>query len=223
MVDCKISAVWTVKEKIGGIYVPVLETRNIFTDYGRTALAHAIQGTYASPAWLALDTYNGALTATASAGATSVNLSQSVDLAGDTQLVLSPGKANQETVTFSSVSSAVYTLSTPLTQTHTIGDAVVRLPLATDTISTIRAEVIPDSVNNPTQRLGSSVGYSGGAGNWIAQFYMTGTQGLFYIASAGLVDTPIVSTGNLHNHFTLGYNHTSGNDVEIDGSLTITN
>lgn len=41
--------------------------------------------------------------------------------------------------------------------------------------------------------------------------------------SLGTSESDTVGAGNLHNHLAVGYNHTSGNDTQIDVSLTLTN
>jgi hypothetical protein len=67
-------------------------------------------------------------------------------------------------------------------------------------------------------------GYSNGIGNWTIQFYLPGSTALANLMICGLSDSGTSGTGNLHNHFVLGYNHSNANnDVEIDGSITLFN
>jgi hypothetical protein len=67
-------------------------------------------------------------------------------------------------------------------------------------------------------------GYSGGAGNWVIQFYYIAQAATFYISDIALTDNITIGHGTLHNHCVLGYDHSAGtSDVEIDGSLTIAN
>lgn len=223
----RLSCVWTVKERDPetGLFVPVLEVKNLWTDYGLTQLASAVQGGYSAPAYLIIDTFGPHFSATYAAGVNAVASPTRVDVAGDTQLVLSPGTARQETVTFSSVTGTgpyTYHLTGNTTQIHNVTDYLTRAPKATDTLTNVITEAQYDATNAPNQRMQSVAGYSQTTHNWTMQFYFNAGQALVNIMSCGLSESPTVGAGHLHNHFVLGYNHTSG-DVEIDGSLTLTN
>lgn len=223
-----LSCVWTVKERRSGIWVPVLQVKNIFTNTGLNGLASAIQGTYVAPNFLVIDSAGAKLQNVYGPGATSIDVDVRVDLGSDTQLILSPGTANQETVTFSGVSGSgpyTYTLSSPTVNTHSLNDYVLRKPLATDTMTSVISEQQYDSTNAPGQRMPAASGYNNGStGQWTIQFYFTGSQAPVVFNTLGLADDISVGSGSLHNHFVLGYDHTtSGNDLEIDGSVTIAN
>jgi hypothetical protein len=231
------SVVWTVRawRRKGALVVQeeVLRRKNLQTNFGLTAFAGAFQGTYTAPVYLVIESLAGLIQNVGGigVGATSVSLDHAVDEVGDTSLVLGVGSANQETVTFSARSGTgpyVYTISAT-TKTHAQYDACVRLVLATDGMAQVQSEVQYDTVNAPTQRMASLGGYSQGAGNWTMQFFFAGTQALgaggipLLFANCGLADSVTVGAGNLHNHINLGYSHTSGNDAEIDVSLTLIN
>jgi hypothetical protein len=66
-------------------------------------------------------------------------------------------------------------------------------------------------------------GYSASSANWTTQFFFTGNQALVTFALVGLFDSATVAGGNLHNELALGFVHTTGNDVEVDVSLTLSN
>lgn len=216
----RLSCEWTIKEN----GIAVLQRKNVFTNYGLSALASALQGSYVAPVYLVLETSHTNIVGSVAIGATSVSLSSRIDQTGDTQLVLSAGTAAQETVTFSSVSGTTYTLSSPCTFAHANNDVAVRQVKQSDTLSNVLSELQYDAVNAPGQRLVSLAGYSTGVGQWTIQFYLTATMATGYIAAVGLTDNLTIGQGNLHNHVVLGYDHSSGaNDVEIDGTLTITN
>ncbi len=218
-----VSCVWTIKEN-GKV---VARTKNVFTNYGLSALASALSGNYTAPIYLVMDAGGTTLQQPVIIGATQIVTNTRVDQSGDTQLVLSPGLANQETVTFTGLPTGsgpyTYTLVGTATKAHNTGEGVVRQALATDTMTNITAEIQYDSVGAPNQRVQSYAGYAQGVGNWVIQFYVTGSQALTTINSVGLADSLTVGQGNLHDHAVLGYQHTSGNDVEIDVSLTLTN
>lgn len=224
-----VSCVWTVKEKRNGIFVPVLSTRNTFTNAGLSALASAISNQYTPPLYMVIDSDSATVQNAGgiASGVTAVTASKRVDIAGDTQLVLSPGTPNAEVVTFSSVTTSapfIYTLSTPTGKPHSQGDTICRQVAATDTMNSVVSEVVFDAVNNPDERMQVVNGYNNGSnGNWTARWYYTGTQALVAMNTIGISENPTVGQGTLHNHFVLGYIHNAGNDVEIDGSLTLTN
>lgn len=223
-----LSCVWTVKERRSGLWIPVLSRKNVWTNYGLGALASAIGGGYSAPNNLVIDSDYATLSVGASLGASSIQLSKRVDITGDTQLVLNPGGANQETVTFSGAPTGsgpfTYSLTGTLANTHLANEPVVRLPLAADTLSTVVSEIQYDATNAPGLRVQASSGYASGTGNWTLQFYLTGTQALTHLMTLGLSENNAVGAGNLHNHIVLGYDHSGGgNDVEIDVSLTLSN
>ncbi len=219
---------WTVSERVDGLWVPRLRRKNVFTNYGLTALASAPGGNYTPPIYLAVESFSSPLNAGVAAGVTTLSLNTRVDQAGDTQMVVDIGTAAQEVVTFSSVAGSsspyTYTLSTPTQYAHSAGAKVVRQVSANDTLASVTTEVQYDPVNAPNQRLASAAGYSTGNGQYTIQFYYTATMGVAYFATCGLTDSPLVGQGNLHNHFVLGYDHSPGtNDVQINGNLTLVN
>src|SRR5689334_14410922 len=93
---------WTIKERRGKLWVPVKQRYNLFTNDGLSQLASALSGGYVPPVYLVLEQNYSTTTAAYSAGATSIALLENVTITGDTQLVMEPGTANQEVVTFSS-------------------------------------------------------------------------------------------------------------------------
>ncbi|GHO55530.1 hypothetical protein [Ktedonobacter robiniae] len=234
MNNLKLACTWTVLEREWlpisrrEIWIPRLERKNLFTNYGLTALASAPSGNYVAPIYLAVESFYSPLNAQANPGDMSFSLNTRVDQSGDTQVVVDIGSINQEVVTFSSVSGTsapyTYTLSTPLQNSHPANAPVVRQVSANDTISNLTTEVQYDPVNFPGLRLASGAGYSSGNGQYTIQFYFTATMAVAYFATCGLTDSQTISQGNLHNHFTLGYDHSLGqNDVQINGNLTIVN
>lgn len=214
-----VSCTWVVKEN----GKEVLRKKNVFTDYGLTALASAPTGVYVAPTYLVIDQNAATVTVQGNPGDTHITVSGPVDLSGDTQLVLSVGQGSQEVVTFSSYSAGVYTLSSALVNTHLVGEFVIRQVLHTDLLATIINELQYDPTNNPGLRLALTSTYSSGAGVNTMQFYFTSTMGIGNFISLGLADSQAIGTGNLHNHVTLGYVHSSGNDLEIDVVLTLIN
>lgn len=220
---------WRERERKSGLIVAEKTFRNKLTTYGLTALGSAISGAYTPPLWLAVENSYSLLTSAVSIGATSVSLATDVHQAGDTQITLGAGQANQETVTFTSVTGTgpfVYALSTPLTFNHTAADPdwVVRTPQESDATSNLAGEVQYDATNFPNQRMVSPGGYSPGSKQWTVQFFFPGPLLVGYIMNCGLVDNVTVGAGNLHNHFTLGIHHTNtANDQEIDGVFTFSN
>jgi hypothetical protein len=225
--------VWSVYEwrRKGHLFVKelVLRRKNIQTNYGLTAYAGAFQpsqSSYAAPQWMGISTNYAQLQAAyGSTGVTSISTDVDPTKAGDTQLILGVGTANQETVTFSGKTGTgpyIWTISAT-TKTHALHDPVVRVPLATDTLSQFTSEIQYDSTNFPNQRMQSVGGYSAGAANWTTQFFFTGGQALVTFALVGLFDSGTVAAGNLHNELALGFVHTTGNDVEVDVSLTLSN
>ena len=227
----KTTFVWTLKERDPktGLYIPRLQRKNVETNFGITAYAGAFQGSYTAPVFLVIDGWAPQY-ATGSGGTTLVlSASRQPTLNGDTQIILSLGTANQETVTATGNPTQngtlwTYTLTAAPGNAHSIGDICVRTPLATDTMSAIFSEVPYDSTNFPNQRMQSVGGYSGGTANWVMQFFYTGTQAVTYFATVGLADSITIGQGNLHNLLPLGFNHTgTTNDLELDVSLTLSN
>lgn len=218
---------WVVKEKRGGIYVPVLERYNSFTNDGLTQLASAIQGGYVPPINLVIDNGGTTMHATANIGASSIQLEAQVELPGDTQLVLSAGLANQEVVTFSGPPTGTgpftYSLTAALTKAHIINELVARQINQNDTMTSVTSEVEYDPAGAPGQRVQSSVGFSGGTGMWTIQFYIPGGQALTTFTYLGLSDSNTIGQGLLHSHLVNGYVHNAGFDVEVDGNLSLEN
>lgn len=218
-----VGCIWTVRER--GLVVA--RAKNIFTNFGLTALASAVSGGYTPPLYLVIDSAGTTLSQNYNAGATSINLQQRVDISGDTQLVLNPGGVTQETVTFSGTPTGAgpytYALTAATTQNHNGGEVVVRQTNVNDTLSTVVSEVQYDSVGAPNQRVMSVSGYSQGNGIWVLQFYITGQQALAVFNTVGIADNLTLGQGNLHDHAVLGYNHTANNDVEIDVTITLVN
>jgi len=234
IVDCSrsrhrlgLSCLWTVYEKHGSLYTPVLRRKNIFTNDGLSQLASAPSGSYAAPVNLVIDNGGTSLYSGASLGALVVETNQRVDIAGDTQLVLEPGTASQELVTFVGTPTGsgpyIYTLSAGTVYAHSTGALVARQVNQNDTMTSVTSEIQFDPTDAPNQRVVSAGGYSGGAGNWVVQFYVTGNQALTTFTYIGISDSNTVGQGLLHNHLVLGYIHNSGVDVMIDGSLTLSN
>ncbi len=223
----------------GGLLVRelVLVRKNIQTNYGLTAYAGAFQPTqssYVAPQWLGISTKYAQLQSAYGSGVTSLSLDIDPTQAGDSgataQLVLGVGTANQETVSWTAKSgTGPYTFTVgSTTKSHALHDPVVRAPQLTDTLSQFPSELEYDHTNFPNQRMQSQGGYSAGTANWTTQFYITGSQALNggtaqLFGMVGLFDSGTVAAGNLHNELALGFNHTQGNDVEIDVSLTTSN
>ena len=222
-----VSGIWTVRERIDGLWTPVKRKKNIFTNYGLTALASAIGGGYTAPVYLAISQNYTTYFASTSAGVSTVVLTGDPTLVGDTALTLSAGLATQENVTFTGKTGAgpyTFTLSAPTVNSHAATDPCSRGVLAGDTITTLATEAQYDPTYAAGQRVVRMAGYSTGVGNYTIQFYFTGIQITnIFLVTVGLVDTVTIATGNLHNAFVLGYNHNTTNDVEIDGSLTLVN
>lgn len=228
--DCSPLALrceWTVKEKVGGMWIVRKRVRNIFTNYGLQALASALSGAYTAPLWLAIEAYYAVPTSLTAAGSGTIVFASRIDQAGDSQLILGVGLASQETVTYTSVTGTgpyTYTLSGVTANSHPTTDPCCRVPLVTDTVAQLSQEIQYDSTNFPNQRMQSPGGYSPGTAQWTAQFYFPGPTAQGFIALAGLTDNETIGQGNLHNHFALGYNNNnSSNDLEIDGVLTLAN
>lgn len=226
-----VEGVWTWRERSRetGLVVAERVFHNRLTNYGLTNIGAALSGAYTPPVYLAIEQTFTFLSSPGTAGDAAISCVSDVHQAGDTQLTLGAGQANQETVTFTSVSGTgpfVYALSGTLAHNHTTiePDYVVRTPQQTDTLANIISEVQYDSANFPNMRMLSPGGYSPGTGQWTVQFFFPGPTLVGYIMNAGLTDTLTLGTGNLHNYFTLGVHHTNtANDQEIDGVFTFSN
>lgn len=220
-----LRCIWTVKEKRGGVFVPVLRKSNIFTDDGLNALVQAFGGSYNPPQYLVLDDFAGALQAGYTAGATSIETDVQVQLTGDTQIVVGAGTANEETCSFTGPTGSgpyTYTVSA-LTKDHTTGDKVVRAVLHTDDLTTVQNEIQYDATTFPNRRIQSTGGFLSSTGVYVVQFYITGSQGIDFLGNVGLSENDTVGDGALHDHLTLGYAHASGVDVEVDVTITLAN
>lgn len=223
---------WTLRERDRrtGLIIVEKTIKNIWTSYGLTALATALTTPYTPPQYLVIESFYSSLYAPSNPGDTVVNVvNPGPTLLNDTQLVLSPGLASQETVTFTSAVDSgsgytIYTVSGTVQKAHAVSDPVCRQPVLGDSMSSVTNEQQYDAVNAPNTRTASPSGYSGGIGNGVIQFYLPGPSAQCYIMLCGLSDSPTIGQGNLHNHFVLGFNHTSvTTDVEIDGSITLAN
>ena len=228
--EIRLRCKWEVKTKnqATGLYEVQLARYNTWSNYGLSALAAVPGGQpYAAPQYLAIEANGDPITNSGgiTAGATSCTSNANPMESGDTQIILSVGTANQETVTVSSVTgTGPYTFNFPAcTKNHAYGDLICRVPLAADTMSSLQNEWQYDSVNAPNQRLFTSAGYSTGTGVWVMQFYYNGSQAIGNFTTIGVCDSQTVGSGNLHNHVALGYTHVSGEDLEIDGTLTLVN
>lgn len=228
-----VKAKWRVREYHDGLLVAEHSKSNLFTDYGLTNLASLWGGAGSAPVYLVIDTFAGTLGNSPLAGTATVQLDQRVDLTGDTDIVLNPGGANEETVSFSGVSGTgpySYTTSN-LVSNHTAGELACRAVRQPDSMASVQAELQYDAAAAPGQRMQAPAGsgFSSGTGAWTMQFFLTGSQALGTGGIAanwmilGLSDNVSVGAGNLHNHLVFGFAHTPGNDVELDITLTITN
>lgn len=218
---------WLVKERNPetGIWLPKRFTYNVVTSYGKTALASAPAGTYASPIYLVIENTVATQAFSSLIGATSVALNTDPTLPGDTSLVLGLGLASQEVVTYSSksgTSPTTFTLSTPTTNAHTALDAACRNVTVGDDITAIPSEVQYDPTYAAGRRLQLTASYSPATGQNTMQFFIAGIQAVnAYFVHVGLSDNPLIGTNNIHNYANLGYNHNNSNDVEIDITWTI--
>lgn len=205
----------------------------VMTQYGKTALASAIQGNgiYTPPLYLVLENNGSTLQAAPAPnpGASSIITLAPVHLSGDTQIVLGAGLPTQEVVTFTAATGAgptTYTLSGVTANSHAAGDPVCRVPLASDTMTQIQNEIQYDSTNAPGLRLQSVSGYTTGPNEWTMQFYLTGIEASSFLMMCGISDSPSIGQGNLHAHMVLGTNHVyvpanGGVDLEIDIPLLV--
>lgn len=216
--------------------------KNVQTNYGLTALAGALQGSYAAagynpPNYLLLDTYTGAIQNAGglAVNATSVTTDKQLHVTGDTgataQLVLGVGTANQEQVNWTAVSGAgpyTYTISA-CGKTHAQNDPCCRQSQGADDLAQLQSDIQYDATNAPNQRLQTLGGYSQGTGLWTVQFFLTGNQALgasqanLLLARVGLGDSLTVGQGHMHNAVVLGYTHQVNNDVEIDVDISLIN
>lgn len=224
------SCIWTVKEKRGGIWVPVIRRKNTITDFGLSSLAAAWNGIAVPPLYIILEQNQTTVHANTTIGATSIQLDGIANLTGDTKIRLSVGTANEETATFSARSGTgpyTYTV-TALTKAHTAGDLCARLPQQSDDMTKVPAELDYDTTVAGT-RAPITSSYAVSAGIYVFQFYFTGIQANGRLFTVGMGDSATEGLGNLYNHIILGYDHriigpaTTTNDVEIDATLTATN
>ena len=225
----KATCVWRVREYRPGTRLLVAEhppVKNVMTNDGLTNLAGAWQGTSSPPIYLSIESTIATVAVSAATGATSIQLNERVDLVGDNQIIVGLN-SNQETLTFSTVTTSspwIYTLSSPTTLDHTVGDLCVRKVLQADTQASLQAEVAYDPTNNPGQRKTSLGGYSPGNGQWTMQFFFSSTEAKVRLANIGLCDTPATGTGKLHHHVLLNVDHSAGTtDLEVDATLTVAN
>lgn len=225
-----VVCIWTVKEKRGGLWIPVLRKKNVITDYGLSSLAAAWNGTAIPPLYIVLEQNQTTVNANTIIGATSIQTVAQAHLTGDTKIQLSVGTGNEETATFSAVTGTgpyTYTV-TALTKAHTAGDFVARTPQQGDTMTKVASELSYDT-SVPNTRAPITSGYSVSAGVFTYQFYFTGIQAAGRLFTVGMADNINFGSGNLYNHIILGYDHriiapaTTTNDVEIDATLTATN
>lgn len=224
-----VSCIWTLRERDRrtGLVIAERQTKNLWTTYGLTALAQGLLDP--DNVYLAVENPGITVYATISAGVGSVTLSAQADMPGDTKLVLSVGGIHEETVEFSSSTdngdgTFTYTLVGTTTQPHTSGDFACRAPSEGDTVSSLMSEQQYDATNFPGLRSKSPGNYSGGSGNAVFQFFFAGPTLLTDLILVGMCDSPSIGSGNLYNHFSLGHTHSnSGNDLEVDGSLTLSN
>lgn len=225
-----LGVIWTVNEVEHGILIPKVKRKNLFTNYGLTALASAIGGGYSPPAYLAINTIYSTLYHSVSPGDTTVQANGNPTQTGDNQLVLGAGTVNQEVVTFSAVSGAgpyTYTLTAPYpVNSHPVSDPFTRQVLVTDTMAQLTSEAQYDPTYAAGLRAYRTAGYSAGVGQYTMQFYFSGTTLTnIYCITLGLTDQAVIgaTNANLHNEVVLGYNHNNTNDVEIDINLTLIN
>lgn len=225
----KISCVWTVKEKLNGLYVPVYRKKNTFTNYGLSALASAITGGYVPPIYLMMDASYSFVYANTSIGSSTIDVTNTPFNAYTSQVVLSAGLSNQEVLGISGITTIQagqyrITLSSPTAKAHNGGEFVCAQPSSSETMAQMATPVQYDPVNAPNQWTSYSAGYSQGVGNWIAQFYLTAAQAQAVLMRVGLADAQTIGSGNLHSLVVLAYDHTAGTtDIEIDANLTIVN
>lgn len=222
-----------VKNPATGRYEPVKERRNLFTDAGLTNLAKMWMNQGIPSVNLVIDSFKPVINnATLPAGSTSVTLlsaSSQPHKAGDVQLILGVGLVGQETVTYSGASSLggglyQYILSAATVNAHAQNEWAVRKPLQSDVLADIKSEVQYDAVAAPGQRMtASGPGYSQGTANYVMQFFLTGSQALTNWVTLGLSDNLNIGSGALMNHLAFGFTHATGDDVELDVSLTLAN
>lgn len=222
-VDAEV--LWVVKERKGGLWLPVYEFYNIITNYGLTALAGAPAGGYVAPIYLVIDNASTTMQSTYAPGVTTIVTNGDPTVAGDSQLDLSIGLATQETVTFNSKAGTgpyTWTLAAPTANNHTAGDPVVRTPTVADVLANVLSESQYDPTYAAGKRLSVTASFSPATGQNTMQYFIAGTQATnLFFAHVGLADSLTIGQGNLHNYATLGYNHNSTNDVEIDVTYTL--
>lgn len=219
---------WVIKEKHDGLWVPVLFTHNLLTNFGLTAYAAAPSGQYVPPIYLVIDTAKAAMYTNSLVNDTQVQLTANPTIGGDTQIVLSVGLGTQETATFSSITGVaapfIANLTAPLVNAHANSDPVVRAVTAGDTISSVLSEAQYDPVFNPNNRLALTASFSPGFGQNTMQFFISGlTATNLFFSHVGLADQQQIGSlgSNLHNYASFGYNHNTTADVEIDVTYTL--
>lgn len=228
----RVACYWELRERDPktGLIVARRRAKNVMTNDGLSALASAWQGTYANPPlYMVFEGKRGLIVGDTPAGSTQVTLDTQIDLAGDTQIILSPRQVYKETVGFSSVTfdgtNYIYTFTAPTTSNHFNGEGAVRQVYATDTMLSVQSEAQYDPTNFPGQRGQSIGGFSPAAGEWTMQFFFSSTQCIFSTYNAGLSDNPAVGSGLLHNHvlFPITGRVSGAADLEIDVTLTLSN
>lgn len=229
----RLGAIWTIKERLltpitrRPVWVPAFSDHNLFTYDGLTYLASAFSGVATAPGYLVIDNFFSTITdaGTLAIGSTTVHTAARVDKPGDTSIVLGLNTANEETRTFSAVTGTgpyAYTIAAT-TKTHANGDKVVRAAAYGDTVATIQGEVQYSPVALPGKRSPRVAFYSSGSGNGTMQFFITGSQAVTTWASLGLSESDTVGVEHLHSHLTSGFVHSTGVDVQVEVSVTITN
>lgn len=217
---------WVLKERINGLWVPKTKTKNLLTSYGLTAFASAPSGGYTPPIYLVIETTETTFNASFVSGVTSISTVGDPTLGGDTQLVLDPNTAFQETVTFSSKTGTgpyTWVLTAGTAYAHASGAYVVRAPATIDTMASVIAEAQFDPTYSPSARAQQTASYSPAPGQNTMQFFIAGTQATnTYFAHVGLADALTIGQGNLHNYAAFGYSHNNTNDVEVDVTWTVT-
>ncbi len=218
---------WTVSEKHGDIWVPVLSTHNLLTTFGLNAYATAAGGLWLPPIYLVIDTASSIVQGDYVIGSTVIQLATNPTVAGDTTLVFDAGQVAQETVTFSSITgSGPYTvnLSTPTLNFHANNSLAVRNPNVNDTTTQVLSEAQYDPIFAVNMRTQVTSAYTSGSGKGVTQFFLTAQQATnLYFAHVGMADTNVMGGGNLHNYAVLGYNRNTAFDLEIDIQYVVAN
>jgi hypothetical protein len=219
---------WVVKENRAGIWVPVVDTHNLLTNFGMTAFAAAPSGNYIPPIYLVIETTKVQMYSSSLVGDTVVQLTGNPTIVGDSNIVLSVGQAAEETVPFNTISGTSSPFNVSLASTlafaHAAGDFVVRAPTLSDTIASVLSEAQYDPTFNPGNRMAMASSFSPGLGQNTEQFFISGlTATNLYLAHVGLTDQQVIGSpaSNLHNYAAFGYNHNNVFDLEIDVTYTV--